>query len=813
MTKKVYEINGFDCPHCAAKTEEHLSKQENISYVRLDFSGNKLFITYKDKPWNEEQLAKVIKEVEHNELYIKEKNNKSVKKIFNVSGFDCPSCAAKAEAHIAKQDNVSYAHMDFSTNKLYITFESDPWNCKQLEEVIKEVEQDPLNISEDTNSKAVKNTKIWTPKMFFLLGRIITAVILTLICTFLLTNNGLEWVRFGIYTFAILFIGYDCFFKVIMHIKNRTNILDHNMLITVASLGSFVLSLIGLINGENSIMNVNGFRFAMDDTMEAVMVITLFQVGNIIEQIASNKSKSAIMSAVELRVDKANLVTNEGIVVVKPEELKIDDIILVTSGEQIPTDGIIVEGEGFIDTSSLTGEYVPVKAGINKEVFSGCLLKSGTLKVKVNKAYADSTVNKIIDLVTSGGEKKSKADEFVAKFAKWYTPIVVGVAILTLLIGGFVTSSWSSWIHTSLEILVIGCPCAIVISVPLAYFSGVGLASKNGIVIKGANYLDELASLGKLITDKTGTLTHGSFSIQKVVPVKGVKEEDLLSYVQAAECLSTHPIGKAVCHDINTKILASEQVNFEEIAGKGTKTTWKGNTILAGGDKLMKAFNIDYEMACENGSVVYCVLNNKYVGYVVLADKVKDDAQPMVDLLHGEGVSITLLTGDKEENAREICGKLGIDYFHSGLLPEQKTQILEKEMENYDKAVAFIGDGINDAPSIVRSDIGIAMGGIGSDIAVENADVIIMNDDPAKVYDAMRIAKMSRHTATFNIVFALIIKVAVFLAELILSILNKDASYMMYVAVLADTGLTVLLVINSLLLLYRKVKRTIKKAK
>ncbi len=803
MIKKIYEISGFDCPNCAAKAENHLSKNSAIQYAHLDFSSNKLFLTFKKEPLTVEEILKIVSEVESDSINLVEKGNESIKKVFNISGFDCPVCASKTEEYLKKQENVESAKLDFANNKLYISFKNNPWNSKQLAEVISHVESNKLKISE--KDKNVNTSSIFNKRMWLLLARIFLTAIVSLACVFALAKENLNWIRFSVYCVTILIIGYDVFWKVILHIKHRTNIIDHNLLISIAALGSLTLSILELTSGEQLIEN--GAIYFVDESFEAVMVITLFQIGSIIEQVATNKSKSAIMSAVELRVDKANLVTNEGVVVCKPIDLKVDDLILITSGEMIPVDAEVIDGSAFVDTSSLTGEYIPVKATQNIKIYSGCIIKSGTLKAKVLKPYSESTVSKIIKLIESGGEKKSKADVFISKFAKFYTPIIVALAVLTLVIGGFFSSNWPEWVHTGLEVLVIGCPCAIVISVPLAYFSGIGLASKFGIVVKGTNYLDELARLGKLITDKTGTLTHGSFSVQIVKP-NGVTSEELMNYILAAECLSNHPIGKAICHGHKVKKLASEQINYSEIPGLGAKTSWKGKTIIAGGEKMMNENGIQFVQAIEVGSVIYCAVDNRYIGYVVLADTIKDDAQPMVDLLHSEGVEIILLTGDHEDNAKEICNKIGIDRWHSELLPEQKTIILEKEMKNCNKAVAFIGDGINDAPSIIRSDIGIAMGGIGSDIAVENADIVIMNDDPAKVYDAMVIAKKARATSIFNIAFALCVKGAVFISTILTSALMPNPpEFMMYIAVLSDTGLTVILVINSLLLLYSKIKR------
>ena len=726
-----------------------------------------------------------------------------VKKIYNISGFDCPNCAAKTEAHLNKNKHINYCHLDYAANKMYLTFENKELSVEEIKKIIAQVESDPIKLSELGKSGKAKQ-KIIDGRIIDTFIRIFIGLVIIGICTFALAKEGdnYSWLRFGLYGLGMVILLYDIVWKVILHIIHRENVLDHNLLITISCIGAYSLGLIGILNHEEAIHKLWGVTIAHEDAMEAVMVVLLFQVGHIIENIATNKSKAAIMSAVELRVDSANRVTPNGIEVVEPESLNIGETIVIKVGERIPVDADVIEGSALIDTSSLNGEYVPIKAEAGQTIYAGCMIKSGVLTAKVKRKYEDSTVAKIIDLISQGGEKKSKADEFIAKFARFYTPIVVLVSVLAFVIGGLITQDeWLKYLSVGLKILVTGCPCAIVISVPLAYFSGIGLASKNGIVIKGSNYLDELARMGKLVTDKTGTLTHGSFKITKVHPV-GVKEEELLHNLLAVESLSTHPIAKAICHDQDVKKLASQQSNYQEIAGQGVTSVYKKKHLAAGSSAFMQKLGLKPLEVTDAGTVIHCAVDDKYIGYVVLSDEIKEDAQPMVNLLHHNGTEIVLLTGDKEENAKDICNKLGIDRWKSELMPEDKVKILEDEIEGYDKAVAFVGDGINDAPSIIRSDIGIAMGGIGSDVAVENADIVIMNDDPAKIYDAIKISKMARNTSIFNVIFALTIKILVAVLIMIF-----DDHIGMTVAVLADTGLTVLLIINSLLLLYRKVKR------
>ncbi len=717
------------------------------------------------------------------------------KKIYHISGFDCPNCAAKSENFLNKQEEIDYCHIDFSTNKMYITFKDKELSDEQILKLIAKVESDPIELHQ-AEGKFEQSTKIFTKDMWFTLARVLFGVVVILLNIFVFHQfDETGWIRFAIYTFATLLLTYDVTWRVLVHIRHRQNIIDHNLLLTITVIGATALAIISILNNNIE----HGVHFAMEGTM----VIGLFQVGQIVEKVATNRSKAAVMSAIQLRVEYANLIKDEQIIKVDPEQLEIGDIVAISAGEMIPIDGEVVEGSAYVDKSSLTGEFVPVLADANNnEVLAGCLIKSGFIKVKVNKKYEDSAVSKIIELISSSGEKKSKADEFISKFARFYTPAIVLISLLVFGIGFAITKDWENWLVRGLEILVTGCPCAIVISVPLAYFAGIGLASKKGIVIKGTNYLDEINNINKVVTDKTGTLTHGVFTIQKVVTAEGVNEEEFLNSLYAVECLSTHPIAKAICHNVDTKALAAKQRGFKEIAGSGVYTDYQGSDIFAGNASFMKKTGVEVNAVNEKGTVVYCQKDGQFLGYVVLNDEVKKEAVDMINLLHKEKMEVILLTGDKKDNAEAIKNELQLDRVYSELTPEQKTRILEEEMLNNSGNVAFVGDGINDAPSIIRSDVGFAMGAIGSDIAVQNADVVIMNDDPAKVYDAVKIARISRHTSLFNIIFALLIK-AVVAILVVIPVLNIP----MIVPVIADTGLTVVLVLNSLLILYRKVRK------
>lgn len=707
-----------------------------------------------------------------------------IKKSYHITGFDCAHCALKSEKHLNKHPAINSAVIDFAKDKLFIEYKDKELTIDDILKSIAEVESDPIEIEDATKQK--KRYKIFNKDFWYTLARVLIGVTIILVCSIALTHEQF-YIQLGLYAFGIVLLTYDVTWKVILHIIHKENPIDESLLITLCTVGAFIVAIIA---HESHFF------------MEALMVVTLYQVGKLIEGIATNKSKEAVSKAVNLRIEHAARLVNGEIQEVSPDMLNVNDIVVVTAGEYIPVDAVVISGDGQVDTSSLTGEFVPVSAKEGMELYSGYLLKEGTLNLKVIRTYQNSAVSKIIDLISNSGAKKSKADEFVSKFAKWYTPIVFIVSLLVAVIGGAITNNWKDWVILGLKMMVVACPCAIVISVPLAYFAALGLASKNGIVFKGTNYIDELNRMEKLVTDKTGTLTKGVFEISKIVPI-GVEQDFLLDVMSSVESLSNHPIGKTIAKLKKSSVLSE---NFEELAGLGVCAEYKGDMVLIGNSKLLNEYEIVFEEVDENGVVVYCVYDGKYIGYLVISDEVRESSKELVSSLQNSGVDVVLLTGDKEHNTQKLCSELGIKKYYSSLLPDQKIECLEKELSNK-YATGFIGDGINDAASIKRADIGFAMGAIGSDAAIESADVVIMNDEPMKVYDSIRIAKIARHTSVFNIIFALSVKIGVELAAIITSLLGKGELIPMWLAVLADTGLTVLMVINSLLILYRKIKR------
>ena len=718
----------------------------------------------------------------------------SKKVIYHISGFDCPNCAAKVERFLNKEEYIQNATIDFTNERMYITYREEPLSVDKLKEVIKAVESDPLRIEKIQQGRRVQQ-KLFDKKTIYNITRIAISAILMLVTMFVIgeENFVLSLILYGI---AALLCLYDILWKFIQNVIHLRNPIDMNLLLTISTLGVFALAI--LIH--YGVLEHGNFHI---DMMDGVMVITLYQVGELFEHIASGKSKNAISNAIDLRADTANLITDNKVVEVKPETLKVGDKILVRIGEIVPADGEIIDGQGTLDTSSLTGEPMPVDALVGMNALSGSILRSGSITIRINKVFADSTISKILELVQSSGERKAKAEKFITKFARIYTPSVFLIGILFAVISGLITKNWAQSIFSGLAILVVSCPCAIVISVPLAFFAGIGLASKRGVVIKGANYLDSLCKIGTVYIDKTGTLTYGDFKVSDWV-TNGVKEDELKTALLAAESRSTHPIAKAICLQQYVSSLALKQENYEEVAGLGVKTEYEGNVILAGNVELLRNNGVNVEEVEVGGTAIYVAKNGKFIGYVVLKDVVRDKAKELVRKLNSIGIEVVLLSGDKESTVKEVADAVGIKEYHSKLLPQDKTKYVEKAIENREngKLIAFAGDGINDTPSIIRADVGFAMGGIGSDVAVENSDVVIMQDHPLKIYDSIKIAKKTRAVAIFNIIFSLVIKVAV-----IILILTGVLGHMgMTVAVLADTGLTVLMTFNSLMLIYRKIK-------
>ena len=600
--------------------------------------------------------------------------------------------------------------------------------------------------------------------------QIIISAILFVIGLLVPFSNG--WITKGIYIGAYLIVGLEIVIKAVKNIF-KGEVFDEYFLMAVATIGAF----------------------AIGEFPEAVAVMLFYQIGELFQDYAVDKSKESITNLMDIRPDIAVVKRNGKLETVKPETVKIGEEIVVKPGEKIPLDGTIIDGSSMLDTSALTGESVPRSAKTGEKVLSGCINQSGVLTIKVEKEFGESTVSKILDLVENASNKKSKSENFITKFAKIYTPTVVGIAILLAIIPPFLLNwgSFSEWLERALTFLVVSCPCALVISIPLGFFGGIGGASRKGVLIKGSNYLELLSKTDIFVFDKTGTLTEGVFEVQKINPVD-ISEEELLKIAAYAESYSNHPISasikKAYQKEINQEIIEKT----EEISGKGIISQIENKTVVIGNNKIMQEKGIEYKECNDIGTILYVAINNKFAGSIVIADKIKEDAKQTIQGLKRNNVSKTvMLTGDKKEIAEKVAKQIEIGEVYTDLLPDQKVEKVEELIKQKTEKgkLAFVGDGINDAPVLAISDIGIAMGGLGSDAAIEAADIVIMNDKPSKILEAIKISNKTMRIVKQNIIFAISVKILVL-------ILGACGIATMWEAVFADVGVSFIAILNSL---------------
>ena len=609
--------------------------------------------------------------------------------------------------------------------------------------------------------------------------KIIISFIIFLVAIILPFENNL--INKVLYIIAYLIVGLEILIKAIKNIF-KGKVFDEHFLMAIATIGAFVI-------GEYP---------------EAVAVMLFYQVGELFQDYAVDKSKRSITSLMNIRPDVAYVKRNGMIEKLSPEEVKIGETIVVKPGEKVPLDGKIIDGKSMIDTSALTGESVPVEVGVGDSILSGTINKNGLLTIKVEKEFGESTVSKILDLVENASNKKSKSENFITKFAKYYTPIVVIIAIILAIIPPFALNlgEFKEWLYRALTFLVVSCPCALVISIPLGFFGGIGGASKKGILVKGSNYLEALSNTEIVVFDKTGTLTKGVFEVQKIEPIN-IPKEELLKYTTYAEYNSNHPISLSLKNAYKKmlderkeekEIDLSKIISVEELAGMGILANIDGKEVLVGNEKLMKEKNIKYTHCDDIGTIIYVAIDNNYSGYILISDEIKEDSKYAIESLKKNNIGkIVMLTGDKEKVGKFVSEKLGLDEVYTELLPDEKVKKVEdlmKEKSEKGKLV-FVGDGINDAPVLALSDIGVAMGGLGSDSAIEAADIVIMTDEPSKIVTAIKTSKKTMKIVKQNIIFAITVKVLVL-------ILTAFGVGNMWEAVFADVGVSVLAVINSL---------------
>ena len=616
-----------------------------------------------------------------------------------------------------------------------------------------------------------------TKKQKNVLNRIIIAIVLLIVITIFKTVVPVPgYVELILYLIPYFVIGHDILRKSIKNISHG-QVFDENFLMAVATIGAMCLG----------------------EYLEGSAVMVFYQIGELFQSIAVGKSRKNIAALMDIRPDYANIMVDGEIEEVDPDDVEIGSEIIVNPGEKVPIDGIIVEGDTTLNTSALTGESVPRNAHCGDEIYSGSINMTARITIKTTKEFGESTVSKILDLVENSSMKKSKTENFITKFAKYYTPVVCYSALALAVIPPIVLTIMgqparvSDWIFRALTFLVISCPCALVISIPLSFFGGIGCASKNGILVKGSNYLETLSDVKYFVFDKTGTLTKGVFEVTDVVPAEGFDRDSLLEYAAYAESASTHPISISLKKAYNQKIDNTLVENIQEIAGHGVEADYNGHHILAGNAKLMKLKGIDYSAYTKAGTLVYVAVNNKYAGCIVISDIIKDHAKEAISGLKTLGAKETvMLTGDSASTADLVAKTIGIDTVHSELLPADKVEEVEKLLnKKSDKEkLAFVGDGINDAPVLSRADIGIAMGGLGSDAAIEAADVVLMDDDPLKISLAMKISTKTLRIVKQNIVFALAVK-------FICLVLGALGIANMWLAIFADVGVMILAVMNA----------------
>ena len=687
-----------------------------------------------------------------------------------LKGLDCPNCAAKIETKVNSLKDVKYGTLSFATQTLEIELHGNVNQERVVNEIkslIKDLEPDVevLEKTEEKQDEEEGHSKIE-------LVKIIVSAILFAIGIIFEFGKTTELV---IFLSSYIIIGYEIIFKAIKNIF-KGDVFDENFLMTIATIGA---------------VGIGEFH-------EAVAVMLLYNVGEFLQDKAVEKSRKSITKLMDIRPDYANLKTEGGINKVSPSEICVGDEIIVKPGEKIPLDGIILEGESLIDTSALTGESVPRNMKEENEILSGMINKTGVLTVKVTKTFENSTVSKILELVQNASNKKAHTEKFITKFARIYTPIVVLLAVLIVAIPTlFIKDAlFSDWLYKALVFLVISCPCALVISIPLSFFSGIGGASKRGILVKGANYLEILNKIDTVVFDKTGTLTKGVFNVTEIVPVGEISKEELLEHCAYAESYSNHPIATSIVKAYGKDIDKSKIKGYTEISGNGIKASVNWETVLVGNSKLMIQEKIKYEEKAIIGTVVHVAIEGKYKGYIVISDVIKEDSKSAIKGLKQLGIKNTvMLTGDTKQIAEHIGEEIGIDKVVAELLPVDKVEELEKCMK--DGKVVFVGDGINDSPVLARADVGIAMGGIGSDSAIEASDVVIMTDEPSKIVTAIKIARKTRKIVIENIVLAIVVK----LAAMTLGVFGIAT---IWEAVIADVGVTIIAVINSIRALQTK---------
>ncbi len=771
--QKSFLLKGLDCPHCSAGIEREIGEAEGVISSSMDLM--KQTLTLEIDPSIESTIEWLVGKTVHRyepKVQVSEISGVS-SKTYLLKGLDCANCAVAIERDIAALPYVSSAEVSLVAQTLEVEFNTV--TADFLFEVINELVHDhepDVEVTEQSTAPAEAETDNELTKTVV---RFAIGAVLYLSGLILPSVLGLPfYAKLALLIAAYIVLGIDVVLKALKNIL-RGHIFDENFLMTLSTVGAFVI-------GEYP---------------EAVAVMLFYQIGEFFQSLAVRRSRKSIAALMDIRPDCATVNRDGELTVVSPESVSVGELIVVKPGEKIPLDGIVVSGESMVDTMALTGESVPRRATVGNEVLSGCINQGSVLTVRVTKPFGESTAVKILDMVENASARKAPTENFITTFARYYTPaVVILAAILAVMPPLFFGGQWVDWIRRGFVFLVISCPCALVISIPLTFFGGIGTASKHGILVKGSNYLEALTKLDTVVFDKTGTLTKGVFKVSDILPSKGFTSEQVLEYAAAAESFSNHPIAKSIlaaCDNFDRSNIS----DYDEISGYGVSICFNGKNILAGNGKLMESNGISYDI-CENaGTKVYVAADRCYVGCIVISDEVKPDSAAAVAALRKAGIEKTvMLTGDDEKIAADVSKSLGIDEYYAGLLPNEKVDILDRldSRKKPGSKLAFVGDGINDAPVLARADVGIAMGGLGSDAAIEAADVVLMTDEPSKLTEAIAVAKSTKRIVVQNIVIALGIK-GIFL------ILGAFGIAGMWEAVFGDVGVALIAVLNAMRIL------------
>ncbi len=780
MKEYKYRLKDLSCANCAAKIESKVNKLQEVKDTSLNFVTKVLKVNVDDESNSNElfkTIKKIVRETEDGVEVFELTPEENI--VCSIEGLDCANCAAKIEVQLNKTDGIEEARVDFLSRKLTLSLSSLANKSEMIQKTQKIIDKIEPGVKIHELSKEENDDHDHDHGEGVNLKEMLRLIVGILIFVGVLFVSKSSIFYLPMFIISYLLIGGEVVFRAFRNIL-RGKVFDENFLMTIATIGAF----------------------AVGEYPEAVAVMLFYQVGELFQDIAVNRSRRSIKKLMSIRPDVAYVKKGNEVQEIKVEEVNVDDIIVIKPGERVPLDGIIIDGDSSLDTKALTGESVPMNVTVGEQVLSGCININGLLTVKVTKLASESTVAKVLELVETATSKKAPTEKFITKFARVYTPIVTLAAVLLAIVPPLFIqgATFEEWLYRALIFLVISCPCALVVSIPLGFFGGIGAASKNGILVKGGNYLEALNEIEIAVFDKTGTLTEGSFKVTQVNAVNDISKDELLEKTAYVESFSNHPIALSVVKEYNKSINQEIVSDIKEISGHGIKAKVNTAEVLVGNARLMERENISFEESSALGSILYIAINNKYVGNIVVSDQIKKDSKEAIKLLKALGIKKTvMLTGDKRAVATSVGKELGLDEVHAELLPEDKLNKVEELLKHKSKRgkLFFVGDGINDTPVLARADIGIAMGGLGADAAIDVADVVIMTDEPSKIATAVRIAKRTRKIVWQNIIFALGVKV-------FFLVLGAFGIATMWEAVIADVGVSLIAILNAMRVLKYK---------